>query len=292
MPFAQDLDDVRTCVIQNGLAVYSAGDGPPLLLMPYPHGFGGAPIAEGPLAAVLRELGRRVLAFDPPGAFRSERRPAMSMAEMLACAEETLDALSIREPVELVGHSMGGLCALAFALTHPERLKCLVLIDTLSGGSAIQRGKGMPWGNWLTGLDRWRYAYWGFRLGWGIAGNLAIHKRMARLMAEASYVNKALVPRIEIAPGDHHRPAPVRDGWTRKVFLDRLDYRARLGEIRAPTWMCVGRYDSQTPVPCSEELAQGISGARLIIFERSGHYPFIEEREQFKTALEEFLARQ
>jgi hypothetical protein len=30
----------------------------------------------------------------------------------------------------------------------------------------------------------------------------------------------------------------------------------------------------------------------LTIFERSGRYPFIEEREQFKTALEEFLARQ
>jgi 3-oxoadipate enol-lactonase len=225
----------------------------------------------------------------PPGAFRSERRPAMSMAEMLACAEETLDTLSIREPVELAGHSMGGLCALAFALTHPERVKRLMLICTLSGGSAIQRGKGMPWGNWLTGLDRWRFTYWGFRLSWGIAGNLALHKQMARLLAEASYVNKALVPRIEIAPGDARRPAPARDGWPRAVFMDRLDYRTRLGEIRAPTWVCVGRYDPQTPVPCGKELARGIAGARLTIFERSGHYPFIEEREQFKTALGEFL---
>ncbi len=260
--------------------------------MPYPHGFGSAPIAEGPLAAVLRELGRRILAFDPPSTFRSERRAVMSMAEMLACAEETLHALAIREPVGLVGHSMGGLCAIAFALTHPERVNCLVLIGTLSGGSAIQRGKGMPWGNWLTGLDRWRFAYWGFRLGWGIAGNLAIHKRLVQLLAQTSYVNKALVPRIEIVPGDRHRPAPVRDRWPRTVFMSRLDYRTRLGEIRVPTWVGVGRYDPQTPVACSEELAQGIPGAYLTVFERSGHYPFIEEREQFKSVLGEFLARQ
>jgi pimeloyl-ACP methyl ester carboxylesterase len=121
---------------------------------------------------------------------------------------------------------------------------------------------------------------------------LAIHKRLAQLLAEASYVNKALVPHIEIASGDRRRHAPVRDGWSRTVFMSRLDYQARLGEIRAPTWVGVGRYDPQTPVPCGEELAQGISGARLIIFERSGHYPFIEEREQFKLALGEFLARQ
>ena len=31
-------------VMHNGLAVYSAGTGEPLLLMPYPHGFGRAPI--------------------------------------------------------------------------------------------------------------------------------------------------------------------------------------------------------------------------------------------------------
>jgi proline iminopeptidase len=279
-------------ITQSGLAIYSVGDGQPLLLMPYPHGFGSAPIAEGPLAAVLRELGQRVLTFDPPGAFRSTRSAAVTMAEMLACAEETLHTLAIQEPVGLVGHSMGGLCAIAFALTYPERVKRLVLIGMLSGGAAIQRGKGMPWGNWLTGLDRWRFAYWGFRLGWGIAGNLAIHKRLAQLLAQASYVNKALVPRINIAPGDYGRPAPVRDGWPRAVFMSRLDYQTRLGEIRVPTWVGVGRYDPQTPVPCSEELARGIREARLAIFERSAHYPFIEEREQFRSVLGEFLARQ
>ncbi len=74
--------------------------------------------------------------------------------------------------------------------------------------------------------------------------------------------------------------------------MRRLDYQTQLGEIRMPTWVGVGRYDPQTPVACSEDLAQGIPGACLTIFERSGHYPFIEEREQFKLALGEFLAMQ
>jgi pimeloyl-ACP methyl ester carboxylesterase len=43
-------------------------------------------------------------------------------------------------------------------------------------------------------------------------------------------------------------------------------------------------------VLCSKEIAQGISGARLVIFEHSGHYPFAEERDLFKQTLAEFLA--
>jgi pimeloyl-ACP methyl ester carboxylesterase len=276
-------------VMRDGLAIYSTGQGEPLLLMPYPHGFGLAPIGQGPLAAALRELNQRVVAFDPPGAFNTTRRPDMSMDEMLACAEETLPALDIRGPINLVGHSMGGLCAIAFALAHPERVKKLVLIGTLSGGSAIQRHKGMPWGRWLTGLDRWRYTAWGMWMSWGPGGSLALHKKMLRLIVKASYADKSLVPAVEIASGDYHRPAPPRDRWPRTVFMQRLDYRARLDEIRAPTLVCVGRYDPQAPVACSEELAVGIPCARLTIFEHSGHYPFVEESERFKAVLQEFV---
>jgi proline iminopeptidase len=213
----------------------------------------------------------------------------MSMDEMLACAEETLQALDIRGPINLVGHSMGGLCAIAFALARPERVKKLMLIGTLSGGSAIQRHHGMPWGHWLTGLDRWRYTLWGMWMSWGPGGSLALHKKMLRLIVKASYADKSLAPAIEITAGDAHRPAPRRDRWPRTVFMQRLDYRARLGEIHAPTLVCVGRYDPQAPVACSEELAQGIPGARLTIFEHTGHYPFVEESARFKAVLQEFV---
>jgi proline iminopeptidase len=48
--------------------------------------------------------------------------------------------------------------------------------------------------------------------------------------------------------------------------------------------------DPQAPVRCSEELADSIPEAHLIIFERSGHYPFVEERQPFADALSSFLA--
>ena len=70
----------------------------------------------------------------------------------------------------------------------------------------------------------------------------------------------------------------------------RLDYVPRLAQIAAPTLIMCGRYYPQYPPACSEELARHIKGAELIIFERSGHYPFIEEPEAFSSAVTTFLS--
>jgi proline iminopeptidase len=75
--------------------------------------------------------------------------------------------------------------------------------------------------------------------------------------------------------------------WLRTVR--RVDYRPRLGDVRVPTLLLVGRRDPQTPPPCSQELAAGIPHTRLVIFENSGHSPFIEEPEKFCQEISSFL---
>ena len=58
-----------------------------------------------------------------------------------------------------------------------------------------------------------------------------------------------------------------------------------------PTLVLCGRHDPQYPIACSQELAASILSAHLIVFERSGHYPFIEEGEAFWRTVDEFLAQ-
>jgi len=50
-----------------------------------------------------------------------------------------------------------------------------------------------------------------------------------------------------------------------------------------------GRHDPESPVPASEELYNGIPDAQLVIFENSGHFPFIEEEMLFSETLDRFL---
>jgi proline iminopeptidase len=52
-----------------------------------------------------------------------------------------------------------------------------------------------------------------------------------------------------------------------------------------------GRYDPQFPLACSIELGSGIPHAQLVVFDHSGHYPFIEEAELFWVSVAAFLAR-
>jgi proline iminopeptidase len=244
------------------------------------------PTAEGALARAVLGVGCRLISFDPPGAFRSTRLAQVSMPEMLGCADETLRAFAASGPVSVIGHSMGGLCSIAYTLAHQDRVKRLVLIGTISGFPAIARGRGMPWGMRLTDPDLWRFSLWGLRLSTG-RGNLSVHKKFLQLLWRLSYVDKGLIPELKIAPEDRRSPAPVRDRWPR--VARQYDYLPHLKEIRIPTLVCVGRGDPQAPVACSEELARNIPGAQLVIFEHSGHYPFIEEQSLFARVLSEFL---
>jgi proline iminopeptidase len=257
--------------------------------MPYPHASTQAPIADGVLAGQLVEIERRVITFDPPGIFLSTRPARIDMPEMLDCAEETLDACGIAGSVDVVGHSMGALCSLVLAQERLNRVKRLVLIGPPTGGVwTTMRERGIPfvWAPW----DRrfWQVMLDGWRLMRG-GGNLAMHKRLDQLFNETSYVDKSLVPRIPVDEGDEKRPPPTRAKWPNAIR--NLDVLGRLGDVRAPTLICVGRFDPQTPVACSEELARGIPNVRLVIFEHSGHAPFVEEPDRFIGEITPFLNR-
>lgn len=71
--------------------------------------------------------------------------------------------------------------------------------------------------------------------------------------------------------------------------VPRFDMRARLGEIKAPTLVVVGRHDPITPVEDAQEIHDGIPGSVLAIFEKSGHSPPTEEPELFQEKVWGFL---
>lgn len=276
-----------TVTVHNGLAIARVGSGEPLLVMPYPHASTRRPMSEDRLAEVFASRGRGVITFDPPGAYRSQRPMIGDLAEMLACAEESLRVAGAAPPVDVAGHSMGSLCALALAIERPDLVRRLLLVGSCSGFAAVRRWS-IPH-NWSPWRDRqWWLAMWlGARLMTG-SGSLAVHKRLDNLVEGASFVDQRLATRVRIAPGDWRRPAPPRSAWLRHVR--RVEYAARLSEVAVPALVLVGRHDPQTPLPCSAELVAGIPNSRLVVFERSGHAPFLEEPERFAEVVGQFLA--
>jgi proline iminopeptidase len=274
-------------VLSDGLAVYSVGTGEPLLLLPYPHASTLRPMAEDALAGLLAGMGRRVVTFDPPGAYRSSRPMRCDLTEMLACAEESLTVAGVPRPVDVVGHSMGALCSLALAVERPQSVRQLVLIGACSGFAAVRRWSTPH--NWSPWRDAawWKCLWWGTRQMTG-TGSLAVHKRLDNLVEGASFVDPRHACYWTIEPGDERLPAPPRACWLRSAR--HVEYRHRLDGVRAPTLLLVGVADPQTPPVCTEELAAGIPNSHAVVLDASGHSPFVEQPQEVRQALATFLS--
>ena len=273
--------------VVDGLAIYAVGHGEPVLLLPYPHGHTTEPMAQHPLANMLVGMGRTVVTFDVPGAYRSTREPTGDMDEIIRSADETLERLGIQGPVDVVGHSMGGLAALGYAIERPERTRKLVLVTSLPGFPAAARW-GFPGSAFrIYEPDFWRIIFWGMRLNAG-RGDLALHKRLQNLMGRASYHDETLFKPVEIEADDYEKGVPIRTIWSKNMYA-RLSYADRLGEVGASTLILAGRHDPEAPLQCSEELVSRMPNARLFVFEESGHSPFLEEAPLFARTVDAFL---
>ncbi len=268
----------------DGLAVHTRGAGPSILLMPYPHAVSvvGDPTMDA-LINPLVALGRRVVTFDPPGSGRSTCPPRLGMRKMLACAETALDVTGVNQPVDVLGHSQGGMAALAFALDHPHMIRRLVLVGTAASGISYFRASGAIWKR--DHPDWWRMGLWA--LLYRLSGRRAPALRMLDVIQRASWVDQARYSPRRVTLVDWLRAAPPRMAWG--LVARRLDYRDQLAELCAPTLVLVGKRDPQMPLACAEELSRGIPHARLVVFSHSGHYPFLEEADPFWATVAEFL---
>lgn len=71
--------------------------------------------------------------------------------------------------------------------------------------------------------------------------------------------------------------------------LHVFDVTKKLVLITTPTMIMCGRHDVQCPVEYSIEMGELIPSSMLAIFERSNHYPFLEEAEQFNKTYNSFI---
>ena len=269
---------------RHGLAVYRIGRGEPVLVMPGPHRF-ERPGLRGfdSLVDGLASSGRQVVTFDPPGSGRSRRPSHLGLVEMHACTDETLDACGLTGPVDALGHSMAGLVLLAYALERPTRLRRQVLVGTGSGGPSYMRAPGALWNRTHPGFPG--------LAALGVLSTIwprrATETLLLNYIERRSFVDPRLATVRGVALADWLRPRRGRPEWHR--VARRLDLGPRLPEVSTPSLVLCGRHDPQFPPACSRQLAARMPEARLVMFEHSGHSPFLEEPDLFWRSVRDFL---
>lgn len=225
----------------------------------------------GPFGAVYRTI-----AMDPRDAGDSfEADGPYTTADQAEDAAGLLRALGVTKAY-VVGISMGGFIALELALRQPELVDKLVLVSTSAGGKTH-----VPAG-W-----RMRMALLLPRPRWGDRGKLA--KRAYRAIMGPGYA-KAHPDTMEmIAEVARYRPQSAAAYRRQLDACLRHDASARLGQIAAPTLVVHGTRDPLVPVGNGKYLASHIPGARLILYENTGHVPIVERADEFNRDVLAFL---
>lgn len=71
--------------------------------------------------------------------------------------------------------------------------------------------------------------------------------------------------------------------------LQIYDVTKKLGLISCSTLIICGKYDVQCPLEFSEEIATNVPNSKLVIFDESNHYPFLEEKKRFIEVVSQFV---
>lgn len=216
----------------------------------------------------------RVIALDNRGAGRSDKPFGhYSLEQMADDAIAVLDAAGA-ERAHIVGASMGGAITQMIGLKYPERVLSLTLACTAC--------RNHPWRRELLA-------------GWATA---ATERGVGTMTREAA--------RWVIGPRSFRRLLPAF-GWLGPLAMGRTSHafvsqvRAildvddsvsdRLGEITAPTLVLVGNQDILTPRGDSEELADRLPNAELVVISGAAHGFMVEHASTFNKVLLEFLGR-
>jgi proline iminopeptidase len=270
------------------LAYRRAGSGPTLVCHGGGTGFSASYLGDlGGLTAQLE-----LVLLDPRGTGGSDR-PADSRAygvdDYVSDLEELRGHLAL-DRMQLLGHSHGGMVAIAYAARYPERVDRLILASTFARFSTaqeqamaegVEKRAAEPWfedaraaleaeesGNFETDEELSELAMREFPFYFARYGEL-----------ERTYVESL---RSEQANAD-----PLRLFNTE--ILPSLDLRPELSRIAAPTLVITGEDDFITGPPSAVEIAAGIDGAELVVLADTGHFIFVEAPQAFGEALVSFL---
>lgn len=224
------------------------------------------------------QAGYRVILMDCPGWSKSDPIVSTgSRSDLNARAlKGLLDVLNI-DKAHLVGNSMGGHSAVAFALANPKRMGKLILMGGGTGGVS----SFVP------------MATEGIKLIGALYRDPTI-ENLKRMMNVFVYDTSALTEDLfqarlnnMLSRRDHLENFVKSAEANPKQFPD---VGHRLGEIVSPALVIWGRDDRFVPLDTGLRLLAGMQNARLHVFSRCGHWAQWEHADAFNRLVLDFLA--
>jgi pimeloyl-ACP methyl ester carboxylesterase len=251
----------------NGQNIYfedSGGDGAPVILA---HGFLMDHEMFAPQVEALTAAGYRVITWDERGFGLTEfdDQPFTYWDSASDCLG-VLDHLAIDQAV-VGGMSQGGFLSLRTALSAPDRVRALILIDTQAGAEdpALIDGYTEMKNVWLAA---------------GPVPELA--GTIADIIISEPATNELWIAKWQ------QRPKELLE-QPFNCLIERDDISSRLGEITCPALVIHGIDDQAISIDRGEQLAAGLVGATGVVKVAGAHAPNLTNPAPVNEAILRFL---
>jgi len=248
-----------------------AGSGPPLVLL---HGWA---LHAGLFAPLIPGLARRfrVHAVDLPGHGYSPPVVPYSLDAIVQALEDAF--APVGEPLCVLGWSLGGMLAMRWAHSKPERIAKLVLVAT------TPRFVASP--DWPHAMAPETLARFADELR--VAYRLTLH-RFLTLQVQGSAEGIALLKQLRARVFERGAPSPavLRDAL---ALLSTTDLRQDVAQIHTPALVVTGDRDALTPAAAGSWLARTLPNARYTNISGAAHASFLSHRTVFTDVATSFL---
>ena len=225
---------------------------------------------------------RRLVLYDQRGVGRSG---ALAKGQSCTLADQIADLDALRAHLgfarmDVLGHSWGGILAMAYAARHPDRIAHLILCD--SGAPKWDDTKFLFRDVFPEIAERQEGFQFAEQLGDTGATNADFRDYQSMLACDPG--NRAIL---------RERPLPPFAAAVNSAIiadLKQYDLNPELPKFDFPTLVITGRFDANVAPAVSWKIHRAIPKSEFAVFERSGHLPFFEEPAAFVDRVERFLA--
>lgn len=262
------------------------GEGDPVVVV-----HGGPGLDHNYLRPGLDVLGssRTLVYYDQRGTGRSDAdldSASINLHAFVQDIEELRQVLGYGR-ITVLGHSFGGLIAMGYALAHPDRVRALILMNTVEPGSRWASQTQERSAASRTPADSAALADLAASPGYQ-GRDPATMSEVYRVAFRGTMRDPALVGELDLSLAG----STAQNGPDVQRLLGGsmagLDWWDRLPELTMPVLVVHGRFDP-LPLSMAEALVDALPQGRLAVLE-TGHFPYVEDPGGLASAVAGFLA--
>ncbi|RZJ29055.1 MAG: alpha/beta hydrolase [Brevundimonas sp.] len=260
------------------------------------HGKNFCAATWGPTITALTGDGYRVIAIDQIGFCKASKPAAyqFSLSQLAANTRALLESLGVERPI-LMGHSMGGMLGIRYALQNPDAVSRLVLVNPI--GLEDWQAEGVPYARLDAAFEGERRTTFD-----------SIKAYQRRFYYDGDWQPRYDEP-VAMLAGMYAGPGGEGVAWNQAQTSDMIFTQPvvhELPNLRVPTLLFIGETDRTAPGAAratpevqarlgrydllGRRTVEAIPEARLIAFPDLGHSPQVEAPDAFHAALLAALA--